>query len=68
MIQVIWLDVRQDDSIRLHQAEGAVALVCLDDKPLAGSPDRTSSDPGHIGAEEEGRFEARLKKDQRQHR
>ena len=26
------------------------------------------ADPGPIGAEEEGRFEARLKKDQRQHR
>ena len=56
-----------DHDLRVELQERAVALVCLDDDPLAAVPHHVGADLVDVASDEEARAQPRLDQDQGQH-
>ena len=68
VVEVVDLDVGQDRAVQRQLQVGAVALVGLDDEPLAARPLRPGAHVGDVATDDEARPPAGLGEDQHQHR
>ena len=67
-VQVVGLDARDGRGLRRQLQEGAVALVGLDDQPLALPPHGPAADLVDVATDDERRAEPGLAQDEAQHR
>ena len=68
VLEVIGFDVRDEREGRVQLEKGPVALVGLDDEPLAVGPRGVRADLVHVGSDDERGTEQGVVQDQREHR
>ena len=68
VVEVIDLDVGEHRGVEREFEVSAVALVGLDDEPLAAGPLGTGAGVGYVATDDEARLEARLGQDEHEHR
>jgi hypothetical protein len=68
VVEMVGLDVGQDRGVQRQLEMGAVALVGLDDEPLAAGPLRSGAHVVHVAADHEARTPTGVGEDQHQHR
>ncbi len=68
VVEMVGLDVGHHRDLRIELQERAVALVGLDDDPLAGVPHRVGADLVDVTPDEKARVQPGFDQDQGQHR
>ena len=68
VVEMVGLDVGEDRAVHGQLEVGAVALVGLDDQPVAVGPLRSRADVGDVTADDEARPKAGFGEDQHEHR
>ena len=68
VIEMIGFDVGEHGAVQREFEMGAIALVGLDDEPIAMGPLRPGAEIGDVPADDEARTHPGLREDQHQHR